>query len=71
MVVLNSALWLTAISVSGCIPAIEAARLFNRRSDLDAIPPVNISTAGWTVPLQGSKTCNSNEACEYHSVATA
>merc|ERR1711939_640056 len=63
MVVLNSALWLTAISLSRCIPVTEAARLFSRRSDLDAIPPINVSTAGWTVPLQGSQTCNSNGAC--------
>ncbi|RMZ84154.1 hypothetical protein DV738_g556, partial [Chaetothyriales sp. CBS 135597] len=49
------------VAVVGLLGATaDATRLFERRSDLDA-PPV--SASGWSVPLQGSKTCQSAGEC--------
>ncbi|KAH0845969.1 hypothetical protein AYO21_01359 [Fonsecaea monophora] len=64
MVALTSILWLAAIFLLGFVKDSSSARRFDRRSDLDYVPPINASAAaGWSVPLQGSKTCDPNKAC--------
>ncbi|KAI1609963.1 hypothetical protein EDD36DRAFT_61237 [Exophiala viscosa] len=63
MVAITTSLCLTAIVTLSCLRRTEAARRFDRRSDLDDVPPVNVSTSGWTVPLHGGTTCDLNGTC--------
>ncbi|OQV02962.1 hypothetical protein CLAIMM_08069 [Cladophialophora immunda] len=64
MVAVTPILWLTAIVLLNFIKGSNSARRFERRSDLDYVPPINASAAaGWAVPLQGSNTCDPNKTC--------
>ena len=64
MVAVPSLLWLAAIILTVALRGSEAARRFGRRSDLDLVPPINSSAAAhWTVPVQGSKTCDAGQSC--------
>lgn len=64
MVAITSVLWLTALLLLNCFQQVESARRFDRRRDLQDVPPVNASAASWIVPLQGSKTCDPGRNCE-------
>ncbi|KIW11486.1 hypothetical protein PV08_10786 [Exophiala spinifera] len=50
--------WLSAMFLLSLVSRTQAVQNFNRRSDLQDVPPLNLTTAGWTVPLQGSETCD-------------
>ncbi|KAJ9638019.1 hypothetical protein H2204_004610 [Knufia peltigerae] len=50
--------WLSAILLLTFLSHTQAARKYDRRSDLQEVPPINLTTAGWIVPLQGSETCD-------------
>lgn len=66
MVAPTFTLWLMAIILLSFWKETEAARRFDRRSDLDSVPPINMSAAAdWTVPLQGSQTCDPGQSCEF------
>lgn len=69
MVAITLALWLNAIALLSSFGPAASALRFGRRSDLDIVPPINVSTAaGWTVPLQGGRVCDANGICSYHLV---
>lgn len=62
--------WLSAIFLLTFLSDTQAARRLDRRSDLQEVPPINLTTAGWTVPLQGSETCDGivgKQACMYRT----
>ena len=64
MVAITSMLWLATTVLLMLFRETEAARRFDRRSDLDDVPPINASAAAdWTVPLQGSLTCDAGHPC--------
>ena len=68
MVTVTFSLWLAAIGLLSLCKGTEAARRFDQRSDLDYVPPINSSAAAhWTVPLQGSRTCDATKPCAYLS----
>ena len=68
MVAVTRFIGLAAVLLLSLTKESQAARRFNRRSDLTNVPTINISIAAhWTVPLQGSRTCDPGRSCGlYH-----
>lgn len=51
------------IFICSLILTTNARRKYDRRRDLEN--PLPITESGWTVPLEGGKTCEDSTRCEW------